>query len=125
MSLLYAIMLLFSALQFPMSGKPKSVTVSEGLNAEFKCSFDGQSVVPSPSTVAWRFDNNSHSKVLEEVGDPNFLSYDLLLEKVSRSQAGTYQCEIRNEFGQIKSGATLTVECKLHLYVVLQISLYF
>ena len=107
--------LVVSALHLPISGNPSDATVSEGKDVIFTCSIDLESVLPFPSSATWSFvrRTDNQPETLEETGSSRSRIRKLHLTSVSRSDAGTYQCVIKNEFGAISSSmATLTVQCK-------------
>ena len=107
--------LVVSALHLPISGNPSDVTVSEGKDVIFTCSIELGSVLPFPSSVTWSFvrRTDSQPETVEEPGYSLSRIRELHLTSVSRCDAGTYQCVIKNEFGAISSSmATLTVQCK-------------
>ena len=123
--IIFKLQFVSSALHKPLSGNPSDVTVNETKREDvvFTCSFSLGSVVPPPSSVKWLFVNqtNNQSMYLAETGiTNNALTRQLQLPSVDRSNCGTYQCVITNEFGSILSSpATLTVQCKLHLLLSL------
>ena len=102
----------FSALQRPISGNPSDITVTEGQDVDFNCSFDTGTVLPLPAAVTWKFVSHAtnHSRDLNETGTGTDRTSKLQLTAVNLSYGGTYECVIRNEFGELKSSqATLTV----------------
>ena len=128
--------LLFSALQSPTLTTPSDVRVTEGQNPPpFSCSFEVESVKPSP-TVTWRFvsqsDNHSTDRRKTSLTSGTKVSNVLQLSSVTRSDAGTYQCVVNNEFGEKESSkAILTVYCNQtcvllcqHGFLILFMSLY-
>ena len=128
--------LLFPALQSPTLTTPSDVRVPEGQDPPpFNCSFEVESVKPLP-TVTWRFvsqsDNHSTDRRKTSLTSGTKVSNVLQLSSVTRSDAGTYQCVVKNEFGEKESSkAILTVYCNQtcvllcqHGFLILFMSLY-
>ncbi|RUS87349.1 hypothetical protein EGW08_004891, partial [Elysia chlorotica] len=82
---------------------PPTITVTPGTRVVsivgsrvfMECVATGE---PTP-TVSWKSGQRRRSDVLPEASDPGAGSAQLLFERVSFSQAGTYICEASNDYG--------------------------
>jgi hypothetical protein len=103
-------------LERPDAGKPTNKTVTEGKDALLVCSYDTKAVVPPPSSVMWRFisTNGNDFELLNETDSDvkgSTVIRELHLKSVNRTDAGIYQCVIKNEFGTVYSTpAVLTIQ---------------
>ena len=97
-----------------ISKSPVDVTVKAGESAVFNCRFDSTKD-PEPEFTMWRIFNNSGNvnRIEKETGlvGANPSTYSIL--STHQSDAGKYECFVKNEFGTATSSpATLTVQCK-------------
>ena len=92
-----------------------NVTVEEGVQAEFSCSYD-ISKQPGPQVTKWKItDNRGNVRIAMETSSGTATS-TYSISSANRSDAGKYECSGGNEFDTATSSpATLTVQCKYAL----------
>ena len=92
-----------------------NVTVEEGVQAEFSCSYEASSQ-PVPQVTKWKItDNNGNVKIAMETSSVGVTS-TYSISSTDPSDAGKYECFGDNEFDTATSSpATLTVQCKYAL----------
>ena len=133
MDCIYNLMLVFSFSPEPATSTvaPQEITVNETDSAVFTCSVTG---VPLPS-VTWTLPDGSNITALDQQSEellprvyaetfpsdetPYATTSMLFISSASRSDEGVYTCIARNEDSIASSTATLTVQGKFLISIVL------